>query len=41
MLIQKQYNKLTGNLTRGEGATMFHIIKEAKEIILDYFKKNS
>ena len=28
----------TGNLTRAEGATMHFIIKEAKEIVLDFSK---
>ena len=31
-----QQNNFTGNLNRGEGATMFFIIKEAKETILDF-----
>ena len=41
MLIWKQYNKLmqfnaTGNLDRTEGATIFFIIAEAKEILLGF-----
>ena len=38
MLIQEQYNNLifNENLTRGEGATMFPIIEEVKETILDF-----
>ena len=42
MLIQEQYNKFffTGNLNRGENVngdtTMYFIIEEAKESILDF-----
>ena len=36
-LIQKQYNKLN-LLSRAEGATMFFIIEEAKESVLDFSK---
>ena len=37
MLIQREYNKLdTGNLDRVEGATMFFIIEEVKETVLDF-----
>ena len=35
MLIQKQYTKLI-NLDQAEGITMFFIIEEAKENILDF-----
>ena len=39
MLIQKQYNKLTLlEIYRAEGATLFFIIEEAKERILDFSK---
>ena len=37
MLIQKQIN-FTGNLTREDGKTMFFIIEEAKETVLDFSK---
>ena len=37
MLIQKQYKiNFTGNLDRPEGVTMFFIIEEAKETVLDF-----
>ena len=33
-----QQINFTGNLSRAEGATMFFIIKEAKETVLDFSK---
>ena len=36
MLIQKQYN---GNLDRAEGVTMFFIVEEAKETVLDFLQE--
>ena len=39
MLIQEQENiNFTGNLDRDESATIFFIIEEAKETILDFSK---
>ena len=34
----KQQVNFTGNLNRAEGATMFFIIEEAKETVLDFSK---
>ena len=35
----RQQTNFTGNLNRAEGLTMFFIIKEEKEIILDFSKE--
>ena len=35
----RQQTNFTGNLTRAEGLTMLFIIKEEKEIILDFSKE--
>ena len=38
MLIQGQFNKLifTANLDKADGATMFFVIEQARETVLDF-----